>query len=247
MGDPVVASASLIFLNDLWRWLVHPERWQGADGIPVRLTEHVTMSAAALLLALVIIFPVALYAGHTGRGGVLWINVANIGRAVPSMAILTLSLPLAFGLGLGLGFWPTVIALVPLGIPPILINTYTAIRAVDREIVEAARGMGMRGWQVLWIAELPVAAPLILGGVRTAAVNIIATATLGAIVASGGLGRYIVDGLARREEPRLFAGALLVALLAVATEIVFSLVERLFFSKGIPTETARAVWTAESR
>jgi osmoprotectant transport system permease protein len=226
-------------------WLLDPTHWQGSDGIPNRVVEHLSLSATSLGVALLLALPLGLWIGHTGRGGVVAINVANVARALPSMAVLSLSLPLAFGLGLGLGFWPTVIALVPLGVPPVLINAYTAIRTVDPDIVEAARGMGMRGWQVLRHAEVPVAAPIIIAGVRTAAVTIVATATLGAIVASGGLGRYIVDGLARQEEERLFVGALLVALLAIGTEVVFGLFERAVVSAGVRALHRRGeeLWT----
>lgn len=226
-------------------WLANPEHWQGSDSIPVRTVEHLSMSATTLAIALAIALPVGLYVGHSGRAATFVINVANIGRAIPSMATLTLSLPLAFGLGLGLGFWPTVIALVPLGLPPILINTYTAIRGVDPEIVEAARGMGMRGWQVLLKAEVPAGMLVILAGIRTAAVTIVATATLGAIVASGGLGRFIVDGLQRQDDARLFVGALLVAMMAIATEFSFGLIERILVSPGIRVTQPRGhdVWT----
>jgi len=221
------------FLTNLAAWLGDGSRWQGADGIPIRLMEHLSLSAVPLGICLALAMPIGLYVGHTGRAGTLVINVANIGRALPSLAVLTLSLPLAFGLGLGLGFWPTVIALVPLGLPPILINTYTAIRTVDPDVVEVARGMGMRGWQVLRDVEVPVSAPVIIAGIRTAAVTIVASATLGAIVASGGLGRYIVDGLQRQDEPRLFVGAVLVALLSIGTEAGFGLLERAVVSPQI--------------
>jgi osmoprotectant transport system permease protein len=139
----------------------------------------------------------------------------------------------ALSLRLGLGFWPTFIALVPLGIPPIMTNSYVAVRGVDRDVVEAARGMGLRERQVLSQVELPIAAPLIIAGIRNAAVAIVATATLGALVAGGGLGRYIVDGLARQEYPRLFVGALLVALLSIFVEVAFGAFERLAVSSGI--------------
>lgn len=236
----------MTFLAAVAAWLANPVHWQGADGIPTRVVEHVSMSGTALGIALAVALPLGLYFGHTGRAGGVVINAANVGRALPSMAVLTLSLPIAFGLGLGLGFWPTVFALVPLGLPPILINTYTAIRTVDADIVEVARGMGMRGWQVLRDAEAPVGAPIIIAGIRTAAVTIVATAALGAIVASGGLGRYIVDGLQRQDEPRLFVGALLVALLAIATEAAFSVLERLLVSSGIRAAQRRGeeLWGA---
>src|ERR687885_10759 len=159
--------------------------------------------------------------------------MANLGRALPSLALLALMLPVALSLKLGLGFWPTFLALVPLGIPPILTNSFVAVREVDRDIVEAARGMGLRERQVLRNVELPIAAPLIIAGVRNAAVAIVATATLGALVAGGGLGRYIIDGLARQEYPRLFVGALLVALLSIAVEVIFGVFERLAVSRGL--------------
>lgn len=214
-------------------WLADPAHWQGSDGIPTRVLEHLWMSGAALAGAVLLALPLGILLGHTGRGGLLAINVANIGRALPSLAFLALALPVAFSLGLGLGFWPTMFALVPLGIPPILTNAYVAIQEVDRDLVAVARGLGMREWQVLRTTELPLATPLIIAGVRNAAVAIVATATLGALVASGGLGRYIVDGLARQDQERLFVGALLVALVALLTEAAFALVERRLAPRGL--------------
>jgi osmoprotectant transport system permease protein len=214
------------FLAAVLAWLADPSHWQGSDGIPTRVLEHLWLSGVSLLIATLIAMPTGLWLGHTGRGQALIINVANVGRALPSLAILALALPVAFAFGLGLGFWPTMIAMVPLGIPPILTNTYVGVRGVDPDVVEVAFGMGMRGRQVLRAVELPLAAGLIIGGIRNAAVAIIATATLGALVASGGLGRYIVDGLARQETERLFVGALLVALLSVATEAALGGFER---------------------
>ena len=220
-------------------WLANPEHWQGSDGIPTRLGEHLVLSGIALALACLLALPAGIWLGHTGRGGFVAINVANIGRAMPSLALLALALPVSFALGLGLGFWPTIFALVPLGIPPILTNCYVALREVDRDVLEAARGMGMREWQVLRVVELPLAARLIIAGLRNAAVAIVATATLGAIVASGGLGRYIVDGLARQEQERLFIGGALVALLAIATELAFALFERTAAFGAVPLPSER--------
>jgi osmoprotectant transport system permease protein len=213
-------------LGDLLRWLTDPANWQGSHGIPVRVLEHIELSGLSVLVALVIAMPVALYLGHTGRGGFIAINVANVGRALPSLALLAFGLVIAISLGLGLGFWPTVFALVPLAIPPIVTNTYVAIREVDRDIVDAARGMGLSEGQILRSIEVPLGLPVMLSGIRTAAVNVVATATLGALVAGGALGRFIVDGLALQEYDQLMAGALLVALLAVATEVSFAALER---------------------
>jgi osmoprotectant transport system permease protein len=214
------------FLAALAAWLADPAHWQGSDGIPTRVAEHLAMSAVTIVAAAAIAAPIGVLLGHGGRGGFLVLNVANVGRALPSLALLALLLPLALALGLGLGFWPTFLAVLPLGIPPILTNSYVAVREVDRDVVDAARGLGMGEWQILRQAELPLATPLILAGIRGAAVSIVATVTLGALVASGGLGRYIVDGLARHDNERLVVGAILVALLAIATEAGFGLVER---------------------
>ncbi|HEU5318587.1 MAG TPA: ABC transporter permease [Chloroflexota bacterium] len=218
-------------------WLVDPAHWAGSDGIGARVLQHLALSGTALGISLALALPLGVALGHTGRGAWLAINAANVGRALPSLAILALVLPLVFRLRLGLGFWPTVFMLVPLGAPLILVNAYVAVRAVDRDVVDVARGLGMTGWQVLRRVELPLAAPVIVDGVRNAAVSIVATATLGAIVASGGLGRYIVDGLARLETPRLVAGALLVAVLSMATEWVFGALERLVVPRGVRAQT----------
>jgi osmoprotectant transport system permease protein len=221
------------FLTGVAAWLTAPDHWAGSNGIPNRLAEHVLISSLTALAAVLIALPIGVLAGHTGRGGFLAINVANFGRAIPSLALLALMLPLALSLKLGLGFWPTFIALVPLGIPPVLTNSYVAMREVDRDVVEAARGMGLRERQVLRQVELPLAAPLIIAGIRNSAVAVVATATLGALVAGGGLGRYIVDGIALQDYPRVFVGALLVALLSISVEVVFGAIERLTVSSGL--------------
>ena len=220
-------------------WFSQPSQWQGSDGIPSRVLEHIQVSGLALLIAAAIGIPIGVLLGHSGKAGFLAQNVANIGRAVPSMAILALVLPLAFGLGLGLGFWPTLMAMVPLGLPPILTNSYFAIRQVDADIVEAARGMGMTEARVLREIELPVGTPLIIAGVRNAGVAIVATATLGAWVAGGGLGRYIVDGFANFQYERVMAGALLVSLLAISTELAFDGLERLLVPEQLRRIRAR--------
>jgi len=195
----VDAQGGMSFILQVVGWLGSPEHWVGSDGIPNRLAEHQHNSSVTTDAAVLLALPIGVVFGHTGRGGFLAINLANFGRAMPSLALLALMLPVALSLKLGLGFWPTFFALVPLGIPPVLTNSYVAIREVDGDIVEAARGMGLREGQVLRQVELPIAAPLIIAGVRNAAVAIVATATLGALVAGGGLGRYIVDGLALQE------------------------------------------------
>jgi osmoprotectant transport system permease protein len=209
-------------------WFGDPKRWTGADGIPNRLIEHVGLSGAVVIVSLAIALPVGLYIGHTGRGAIVAIGAANLGRAVPSYALLLMFFPF-FGLGFGTAF-P---ALVLLAIPPILTNAYVGLREVDRDTVESARGMGMTEWQLLRIVELPIALPVIVAGVRTAAVQVVATATLAALVAGGGLGRYIVDGFALQDDGRLIGGAILVAGLALATERLFTFIERRLISPGL--------------
>lgn len=221
------------FLAEVLAWLADPSHWQGPRGVPVRLAEHMLLSAVPMVFALSIALPIAIFVGHTGRGAAAAINIANIGRALPSLAIIVGVLPFALRAGWGLGFWPTVVALTVLAMPPIVINTHAGFRGVDRELVEAARGVGMDSWQLVVRVELPMAAPVMLAGIRIAAVQVVATATLGAVVAGGGLGRYIIDGIARRDHPEVFVGAILVVVVSLATELAFNVVQRVAVSPGI--------------
>jgi osmoprotectant transport system permease protein len=220
------------FIGQVLQWFVDGSHWQGDFGIPNRLFEHLYMSAASLAVAALIALPIGVTIGHIGRGGNLAINVANVGRAVPSFALLVFAVQLV-----GIGFWPAFVALVALGIPPMVTNSYIGMREVDADVREAAKGMGMRARAVLWRVELPIAAPLIMAGVRTSAVNIVATATLAALVAWGGLGRFIVDGLAQRDTVQLFAGALLVAVLSIAVEVSLTGLQRITTPIGLRIET----------
>ncbi|HWI02484.1 MAG TPA: ABC transporter permease subunit, partial [Acidimicrobiales bacterium] len=172
--------------------------------------------------------------GHRGRGGALAINVSNIGRAIPSLAILAL-VQQAIGLSgwPGFGARPALVALIALAVPPLVTNAYVGMRGVDRDVVEAARGMGMTGGELLWRVELPIALPLVMAGVRTAAVQVVATATLAAVTAWGGLGRFIVDGFGQRDNAQIVAGALLVGLLALVTEVGLGGLQRMVVSEGL--------------
>jgi len=210
------------------QWLVDPANWSGVDGIPARVWEHVQLSVIALLIATLIAVPIGLWIGHTRRGQFWTVQFANVGRSIPSLAVLSIMFLIAVKEfpSLAFGFLPTIVALTLLGIPVILINTYVGIQQVDQDTVEAARGMGMSGWQVLWTLEVPMAMPLIMTGLRLAAVQIVATAGLAALIAGGGLGRYIVDGFALRENDRIVAGAILVAVLSLLTDLAFSLLAR---------------------
>lgn len=211
---------------DIVGWLLDPARWSGADSIPSRLLEHLLLSGAPLLAAIALALPVGMAIGHSGRFPLAVVTLANVGRALPTFALLVIFLPLVLRAGLGLGFWPTFFPLLLLAIPPLLVNTYIGISTVDRDVREAARAMGMRPLQMLTRVELPLALPFIFAGIRVAAVQTIATAALGALVASGGLGRYIIDGLALRENERLIVGAVLVAGLALGVDQLIALLER---------------------
>lgn len=212
------------FVNGI-HWLFNSAHWSGTNGIPTRVWEHIQLSVISLILACLIAIPIALWVGHRRKGQVVTVQLANLGRSIPSLAILSVMFLIAVKAwpGLAFGFLPTIVALTLLGIPVILINTYVGIHGVDQETVEAARGLGMNGRQVLFRLEVPLAMPLIMTGLRLAAVQIVATATLAALIAGGALGRYIVDGFAQQDTPMIVAGAILVAVLAILTDLTFSL------------------------
>ncbi|HEY7826760.1 MAG TPA: ABC transporter permease subunit [Candidatus Limnocylindrales bacterium] len=217
------------------QWLLDPANWSGPNGIPLRLAEQVGISALALLIAGAIALPIGVWIGHTGRGANLAVNLANIGRAIPSVAAIGIVLPITQAIDPQLGFrvYPTLIAMIILAIPPILVNAYAGVSGVDRELVEAARGMGFRERQILGRIEIPIALPVIGGGLRSAAVQVIATATLGALFGFGGLGVYLVDGVAQQDDGQLYGGVVLVAALALSAEAAFALVQRALTSPGL--------------
>jgi osmoprotectant transport system permease protein len=226
-------------LQATWAWLTDPTHWNGIDGIPTRLGEHLHLSFESVAIGALIALPVGVVLGHYGRFGNLAINISNVGRAVPSFGIVVIAFQV-----FGLGDTPIIIALTALAIPPMVTNSYVAMTEVDADIKEAARGMGYRELAQVLRVELPLAVPLIMAGVRTSAVQVVATATLAALVAGGGFGRYIVDGLARSDNARLLAGALLVALLALGTEGSLAVVQRLLVPRGIRLLKAPAVHRA---
>ncbi|HEX2159089.1 MAG TPA: ABC transporter permease [Actinomycetes bacterium] len=215
-------------VTDVIGWLTEPAQWSGSDGIPVRTLQHLWYSLLATAIAAAIALPIGILIGHTGRGAVLAVNLTNLGRAIPSLGIIILTFTLV-----GFGIVPVVVALTALAIPPIVTNSYVGIRSVDRDVREAAEGMGMRGRQVLWQVELPVAMPLIMAGIRTSAVQVVATATLAAYVGLGGLGRYLIDGLSQRDLAQVVGGAILVAVLSLATELVLGRVQTMVVSEGL--------------
>jgi osmoprotectant transport system permease protein len=216
------------FANQVLQWFLNGAHWQGDGGIPHRTLEHLAMSGASVLTAAAIALPVGIAIGHIGRGGILAINISNIGRAIPSFAVLVIAVELV-----GIGALPAFIALVALAIPPMVTNSYIGMREVDADVREAARGMGMRERAVLLRVELPIALPFIMAGIRTSAVNVVATATLAALVAWGGLGRFIVDGFGLQDYPMMFAGAIMVAILSLIVEFSLAGAQRLATPAGL--------------
>jgi len=213
-------------IQDVADFVTTSSNWWGERGIVHRSVEHMRVSGAAVLVAGAVAIPAALYLGHVKRGGVAAQALVNIGRAVPSFALLALLFPLSLQYGFGLGFWPTLVVMVLLAIPPMFTNSYVGVRDVDPAIVEASRGMGMGGGQVLWRVEMPIASPLILTGVRVASVQVVATATLGGLFGLNALGAYIFEGFAQQNDGKLYTGALAVSVLAILTEMFFSVVVR---------------------
>jgi osmoprotectant transport system permease protein len=213
---------------DVVAWFLDPANWSGPSGIPNRLIEHVELAGLAILIGALVAVPAGLFIGHTGRGAAATVAIGNLGRAVPSYALLVIFVPL-----IGIGFTNALAALVLLAIPPILTNTYAGMQGVDREMVEAGRGMGMRERQLVRRVEVPLALPVIIAGLRVASVQVVATATLAALVGGGTLGRFIADGFAQQDTPMLVGGAILVALLAVLTERVMTTLEGRAVSPGL--------------
>ena len=226
-----------------------PANWTGTTGIPNRLQEHLVICGLAVLLAALIAVPLGLYIGHTNRGSNLAINLANIGRAIPSYAMMVIPVPLTLTLApilgyepnFGLVFLPPFLAMTFLAIPPLLVSTYSGLRSVDRDLIEAGRGMGLRERQILTGIELPLASSIIVGGFRTATLQVIATATIAAILGGGGLGRFIFDGLNQglAGRPSIYAGAIMVAGLAIGVDLLLSWLQRRLTPRALRTRRAR--------
>ncbi|MCX4614186.1 MULTISPECIES: ABC transporter permease [Streptomyces] len=211
-------------LTGAWDWLSDPAHWSGDDGVWHRLAQHLVLTVVCLVISCLIALPVALVLGHLGRGGALAVNISNIGRAVPTFAVLVLLLLTPLGKW---GEGPTVVALVLFAVPPLLTNAYVGMREVDRSVVSSARGMGMTGRQMLFHVELPLSLPMVMNGVRIAAVQLVATATIAALAGGGGLGRIITAGFNLASTPQVLAGAILVAVFALIVEGIFEIAERL--------------------
>jgi osmoprotectant transport system permease protein len=210
------------FFSFAWNWVTQASNWRGSGSIPQQVLAHLGYSGLPLLIAALIAIPLGVMVGHTGRGAVAVVNVANAWRAIPTLGLLILLAVL-----LGFSFLTWLLPLVVLAIPPILVNSYEGVAGVDPGVKDAAKGAGMTAWQQVFKVEVPIALPLILVGLRTAAIFVVATATIAAYVGLGGLGRYIIDGLASDQYGPVAGGALLVVILAVLVLAFFALLSRL--------------------
>jgi osmoprotectant transport system permease protein len=214
--------------SQAFSWLFDPAHWDGQTGIPARLVEHLGYTGLSLLIAIVIALPVGLYIGHTGRGREIIVPFTGALRALP-----TLGLVILLALGLGIGILPPLIAIVILALPPIIAGAYSGLESVDREVVDAARSVGFTGPGVLWRVEVPLALPLIVGGIRSACLQVIATWTVAAFLPLGGLGRFLYDALPNQDYAQLLAGSILVIVLALLADGLFAVVQRLVTPRGV--------------
>jgi osmoprotectant transport system permease protein len=241
MTPPVVLGD---FLGGVWTYLSDGTHWQGTEGIPHLLLQHLQLTIVSAIVAAAIALPIGIGLGHLRKAGAVAVNVSNIGRALPALGLLILAAQ-SFGIGRPGGVfslvhsWPAFVAMVALAIPPMVANSYVGVANVDSEIREAARGMGMSGLQVLRRVELPMALPLIMAGVRTAVVAVVATATLAAYVDGGGLGTLISVGFATQNDPEVFVGGLFVALLALTLEGGLAFSQRAMVSQGLRVQGGR--------
>ena len=216
------------FFSYAWDWVTQSANWHGSGSIPQQILAHLGYSILPLLIATLIGIPAGVAIGHTRRGAVLAVNLANSWRAIPTLGLLIL---LAVYLGFSLLTW--LVPLVVLAIPPILVNTYEGVAGVDPGVLDAAKGAGMTSWQQVTRVEVPIALPLILVGLRTATIFVVATATIAAYIGLGGLGRFIIDGLASNQYGPVAGGALLVVLLAVIVLAFFAGLSRLVVPAGL--------------
>lgn len=215
-------------------WITDPAHWTGPGSIPDRAWQHLVISVLVLVLAAAVALPLGGAVGHTGRGKQAAVMLTGGLRALPTLGVLTL-----FGLWLGIGLSAPVVALVILAIPPLLAGAYAGFESVDRRTVDAARAMGMRERQIIGSVELPLGLPIVVGGIRSATLQIIATATLAAYVADFGLGRFIFEGLKIRDYGEMLGGSLLVVVLALVVDALLALTQRLVVPHGVRARRVR--------
>jgi osmoprotectant transport system permease protein len=208
--------------SDTAEWLTDSAHWSGDDSIPLRVVQHLGYTGETVAIAAVIAVPLGLWIGHTGRFRGVAVSVTGAMRALPTLGVLTLVV-----LYLGIGLTPAIISLVLLAIPPLLAGAYAGLESVDRRTIDAARAIGMNEWQILVKVEIPLALPLIVGGFRSATLQVVATATVAAYIGLGGLGRYLIDGLDLSDYPKMLSGSILVIGLALFLDGVFALLQKI--------------------
>jgi osmoprotectant transport system permease protein len=224
-------------------WLGDPAHWAGPGGIPARTLEHLLYSLLTLVLAAAIALPIGFAIGHTGRLRGLAVGASGALRALPTLGLVVyLALIMA-----NISIAPPLIALTILAIPPILAGAYSGLESVDRRTVDAARSVGMTGWQVFTKVEMPLSLPLVIGGVRSGALQVIATWTVAAILPVGGLGRYLIDGLPVQDYAQMLGGSLIVVVLALAVDGLFALAQRLVVPRGVAAGRVKDVRTTTAK
>ena len=216
------------FFIDALNYIFDPANLTGAKGILPRLGDHLYYSGLATGIAVVIGLPLGLAIGHTGRGRAFVIAISGAARALPTLGLLFFII-----LFTGLGLWPLVAVLAILAVPPIIAGSYAGLESVNRQTIDAARSIGMTEWQLLWRVEVPLALPLIIGGIRSAALQVVSTATIAGYVGLTGLGRFLIEGLAVRNYTLAIAGAILVAALALLVDGLLALIQLLVTPRGV--------------
>jgi osmoprotectant transport system permease protein len=222
------------FFAQAFAYIVDPMHWTGSNAIGTRILEHLAYTGLAMIIALAIAVPLGLFIGHTGRGRNFVIAVTSAARAIPTFGLVLFIILFA-----GLGLWPLVVVLVVLAIPPVLAGVYSGLESIDRETIDAARALGMSEWQILGRVELPLALPLIVGGIRSGTLQVIATATIAGYIGLGGLGRYLIEGLALHKYELAVVGAILVTALALVVDGALVIVQRLVVPRGVSRGATR--------
>jgi osmoprotectant transport system permease protein len=221
---------------DAIRWVFDPANYGGPNGIDTRSGEHLALSGLVLLIAVVIAVPFGYFIGHTGHGRGIIVPLSGGVRALPTLGLLIL-----VALNVGIGVVAPVVALVVLAIPSILAGAYSGFEAIDRRVIDAARAVGMTEWQILTRVEIPLGLPLLIGGLRSASLQVIATATLADYVSGGGLGHFLFLGLQTNNYPEMLGGSIVVIVLALASEGLFGLLQRLVVPAGVAARQPKDV------
>ena len=213
------------------QWIFTPSHWvqvDGGAGIGAQLLAHLQYTFIALFFVFIIAVPIGLLIGHTGKGRAVAITASNIARALPTLGLLAVLILL-----LGIGIVPTTIVLVILGIPPLLAGVYAGVESVDRQTIDAARALGMTEWQILFQVEIPLSIALLIGGLRAATLQIVATVAIASVYGGNGLGNFVVSGVAQNNFAKAFGGAILVIVLALVIDGIYAIIQRFVVPRGV--------------